>query len=386
MTQKPTIVAINGSPHSGIGNTGLMIEMFRTPLAEAGFELEVIQLSDHEIEFCTGCAVCMEKGKCWIPDDHRQLVNRLLAADGIILASPVYFFHVTAQMKTFIDRSLAFGHKPRSTWKPGLAISVSAGKGETQTADYLANVMRAFGAFSAGTLTAMAVSAGEFVGTQFVQERAVDLANDLAVAVKKKRRYPATDSDLAFYQFMGNLVRSKKDSVMKDDYEHWQQSGLFENFENYIGQETARARFDPEVRKAWVKEMIGDYKAKKADDRRQTPIAADRITRQADTCEELLGSMPLGFNAAAADGLEAVYQFKINGQENFSGYLKIENGKCSFHSGTAVNPSVKISAPADVWLAISADEMDGQQAFMSGKYTVEGDIGLLMKMQTLFPK
>ena len=62
----------------------------------------------------------------------------LLEAEGIILASPVYFRHVTGQMKTFFDRSLALGHKPRPTWKPGLAISVSAGLGETDTADYLA--------------------------------------------------------------------------------------------------------------------------------------------------------------------------------------------------------------------------------------------------------
>jgi multimeric flavodoxin WrbA len=107
MTQKPTIVAINGSPHAGIGNTSLMIEMLREPLTRSGFDLEVIELCDHQIDFCTGCGVCMDKGNCWIPDDHLSVVKRLLAAEGIVLASPVYFLHVTAQMKTFIDRSLA---------------------------------------------------------------------------------------------------------------------------------------------------------------------------------------------------------------------------------------------------------------------------------------
>jgi multimeric flavodoxin WrbA len=169
MTQKiPTIVAINGSPHAGIGNTSLMIEMLREPLTRSGFDLEVIELCDHRIDFCIGCGVCMDKGNCWIPDDHHGVVKRLLAAEGIILASPIYFLHVTAQMKTFLDRSLAYGHKPRTSWKPGLAISVSAGKGETQTANYLADMLRPYGAFSVGTLTAMAVSPGEFVGRKEV--------------------------------------------------------------------------------------------------------------------------------------------------------------------------------------------------------------------------
>ena len=83
-------------------------------------------------------------------------MKKLLDADGIILASPVYFFHVTAQMKTFIDRSLGWGHKPRDTYKPGLAISVAAVFQEVEVADYLSNIMHAYGAFPVGTFTAMA--------------------------------------------------------------------------------------------------------------------------------------------------------------------------------------------------------------------------------------
>lgn len=106
MSENPTIVAVNGSPHAGAGNTTMMIEMLRGPLSEEGFNLEMIHLSEKEINYCYGCGFCMEKGKCWIEDDHRAIVNKLLSADGIILGSPVYFAHVTGQMKTFLDRSL----------------------------------------------------------------------------------------------------------------------------------------------------------------------------------------------------------------------------------------------------------------------------------------
>jgi len=386
MSDRQTIVAVNGSPHAGIGNTSMMIEMLREPLSGEGFNLEVINLSEHEIEYCTGCAFCLEKGNCWIDDDHKTITKRLLAADGIILASPVYVMHVTAQMKTFIDRCLAFGHKPRPTWKPGLAICVSAGLAETQVVQYLAAVLRPFGAFPVGTFTAIATSIGEFLGKESVEARAMDLAVDLARAIKEKRRYPVTDEDLRFYLFMGDLVKRHKDTIMKHDHKHWVEHGLYDGFESYVHQKTAEVSFDSKVRDAWIKGMIAEHKKKKF--KKGAEVKKGQVSaagpKAAKSCMELLRMMPLGFRPAAAAGLSAVYQFKVSGSEDFVAHLKIEDGKCTFHEGPADSPGVVIKTPADVWLAIARGEMDGQQAFMSGKYKVEGDLSLLMKLRQLF--
>ena len=181
------IAALNGSPHENLGNTALLLDMLRGALENQGIEMEEIHLGRQRIEYCTGCGLCIRSGDCWIKDDHGELVEKLLAADGIILASPVFFFHVTAQMKAFIDRSLGYGHRPRSGWKPGLAVSVSAGAGETGAADYLGFVMRSFGAFSIGSLTAIALAAGEFLGLDQVKARAESLAGELASAVPGKK-------------------------------------------------------------------------------------------------------------------------------------------------------------------------------------------------------
>ena len=387
MNQKPTIVAVNGSPHGGIGSTSLMIEMLRPTLAQEGFELEVIQLADLEIRYCTGCGFCMEKGKCWIDDDHRQVTEKLLAAQGIILASPVYFFSVTGQMKTFLDRSLAYGHKPRSTWKPGLAVCVSAGLGETDVASYLGFLLRIFGAFPVGTLTAMAVHPGGFWGKEVVEARAVDLARDLSRAIKEKRRYPATDRDLRFYQFMGNLVQSQKETVMKHDFKHWEEKGLYESFEAYIQQAPAEVPYDPAMREAWIKEMIEQQKSKKkaqaGEEKKKT--LAPRASA-AKTCRELLGMMPLAFNAPAAEGMAAAYQFEVHGDETFVAHLRIAGGVCTYHEGPAEKPNLIIKTPADVWLKISRGELNGQHSFMDGRYKVEGDMTLLLKMNRLFSR
>jgi hypothetical protein len=124
MPENPTIVAVNGSPHAGVGNTSMMIEMLRDPLSQEGFNLEIINLCGKEIDYCYGCGFCLEKGKCWIDDDHRSIAKRLLAADGIILASPVYIFSVTAQMKTFLDRPGIWPQTPLSleAWSGRLRI------------------------------------------------------------------------------------------------------------------------------------------------------------------------------------------------------------------------------------------------------------------------
>ena len=111
MRRKPKIVAVNGSPHGGAANTSMMIGMIQGNLEKEGFELEQIFLSQHNIHYCYGCAVCLEKGSCWIKDDYRAIAEKMLAADAVILGSPVYVLNVTAQMKTFIDRCLGFGHR-----------------------------------------------------------------------------------------------------------------------------------------------------------------------------------------------------------------------------------------------------------------------------------
>jgi len=384
MSDRLKVVAVNGSPHGSGGSTSIMTQMMRPVLAAEGVDLEEIFLAEKRIEYCVGCGVCMEKGKCWRQDDHAEIVRKVLGADGVILASPVYFKHVTAQMKAFLDRSLAYGHKPRTSWKPGLAISVSAGMAETTTAAYLAGLLRVYGAFPVSTFTAIAVSPGGFLGKELVEARAADLARDLARAIKEKRQYPATENDLFFYLFMGDLVRREK-AFMRDDYKHWQESNLYEGFESYVGQRFSEAPYDEDLRKEWIKDMVSKEKA-----RAKGSVAKEEATdRPADlgaitSCRELLRAMPLGFKKEAASGLKAIYQFEISGTEAFMAHLDISDGKCTYVEGPHAKPDVTIKAPAEVWLAVSKGELDGQAAFMSGKYKAEGDLSLLMKLGKLF--
>jgi len=386
MSTQLRVIAINGSPHGVIGNTSQMIRMIGEGLSREGIALEELILTDKAIDYCIGCGVCLEKGKCWRKDDHAGITDALFAADGIILASPVYFKHITAQMKTFIDRSLAFGHKPRGATKPGLAITVSAGLADTATAHYLEDMLRVYGAFSLGALIAIGTAPGGFLGKEAVETRAQDLARDLARAIKEKKRYPVTGADLYAYLFMRDLVTREKD-FMQDDYQYWQNAGILDGFEAFTQQRYTKVPYDQEMRKEWIRGLIKGENTAKTGTNAAAAVSPIRPPGPAAamSCHELLKTMPLGFRSEAVPGLNAVYQFEISGSETFKAYLSIADKRCTFHEGSHEKPDVLIKAPAEVWLAISRGALDGQSAFMSGKYRVEGNVGLLLKLKTLFP-
>lgn len=376
MKEQYHVVAVNGSPHEGFGNTSQMLAMLGENLSREGLELEEIFLSQYQIGFCTGCATCLESGACWVRDDYNSVVRTVLEADAVILASPVYIFNITAQMKTFLDRSLGYGHRPRDTWKPGLALSVSAGHGETWAADYLGRVLRLFGAFPVGSFTAIAVGPGEFLGREAVEARAADLAGDLARAVKEGRRYPPTDQDLRYWQFMGNLIKENRD-FMAADYEHWQEQGLFKSFEAYVGQTRS---------KTTMGEIPVSAHRRHQQEAPETAARSETESRPGEptTARELLEMMPGALNPAAAEGLTATYQFDVSGSETFTAHLVVTDGQATFHEGAADHPNIIIKTPAEVWLAIARKELDGTQAFLSGQFRIQGDLGLLLKLKTLF--
>ena len=380
MSASYQVVALNSSPHENIGNTSRMLAMLKEHLDHEGFAWEEIFLNQHHLEYCTGCALCLEKGSCWIRDDHKNIAQRVLAADAVILASPVYFLNVTAQMKVFLDRSLGYGHRPRGTWKPGLAVSVSAGWGETWVADYLARLLRVYGAFPVGQFTAIASGPGEFWGLEAVQARAEDLARDLARAVREGRRYPITETDIHYWHFMGHLTKAHQD-FMKADHEHWQKLGLYDSLEAYVGQSRAPSQGSPEMREAWRKGLMARQRggAPPAPDLEEAPSS-----QNAGTVRELLQMMPGALKAEAAAGLTATYQFEVSGQENFVAHLRVEDSRATYHEGPAEHPDVVIKTPADVWLAVARGELDGGQAYLAGQFQVVGDLNPLMQLDSLF--
>jgi multimeric flavodoxin WrbA len=83
-----------------------LCDQFITGSQEAGHKAEKIFLKDKKINYCRGCGTCQEKGeRCPQKDDVSEILEKMVAADVIVMATPVYFYAMNAQMKTLIDRT-----------------------------------------------------------------------------------------------------------------------------------------------------------------------------------------------------------------------------------------------------------------------------------------
>ena len=103
-----------------------------------------------------------------------------------------------------------------------------------------------------------------------------------------------------------------------------------------------------------------------------------------DSIETFLMIMPMGFNPEKAGDTKAVMQFNLSGETNGTCHFTIDHGEIRAQAGTAENPDLTIEAPFELWMDILTGKADGQQMFLAQKYTVAGDISLLMRMGELF--
>lgn len=100
-------VAINGSPRPG-GNTEILLKKVLEPLEAAGWDTEVLRIGGKAVRGCMACMKCVEKrnGRCIIENDPiNEYLEKMYAADAIILGSPTYFADVTSELKALIDRA-----------------------------------------------------------------------------------------------------------------------------------------------------------------------------------------------------------------------------------------------------------------------------------------
>ena len=99
------IIGVNGSPRED-GNTFLTIKAFFGVLEEeGGIETEIIHGGSGSVQGCISCRGCAGRGECAIPDErYKEMSDKLLSADGVFLAAPVYFGSMPGQMKSFLDR------------------------------------------------------------------------------------------------------------------------------------------------------------------------------------------------------------------------------------------------------------------------------------------
>ena len=101
------IVVLMGSPNRK-GSTSILVESFKKGAEEAGHSCEVIDVCHANIHPCTGCIACGYEGPCVQKDDVEMIRAKLLAADMVVFATPLYYYGMSAQLKAVVDRFCAY--------------------------------------------------------------------------------------------------------------------------------------------------------------------------------------------------------------------------------------------------------------------------------------
>ena len=98
------ILILQGSPNAN-GSTAMLAREFAAGAREAGHDVDIVNVASLDVAPCTGCVACGYGGSCAQYDDFDELREQILASDMLVFATPLYYYGMTAQLKTVVDRS-----------------------------------------------------------------------------------------------------------------------------------------------------------------------------------------------------------------------------------------------------------------------------------------
>lgn len=113
-----------GSPNEK-GSSRMLADSFRQGAKEAGHQVEMLDIAHANIHPCMGCIHCGYEGPCAQKDDMAEIRFKILVADMIVFVTPLYYYGMTAQMKTMIDRFCAFNSSLQSKKMKSALLSVA---------------------------------------------------------------------------------------------------------------------------------------------------------------------------------------------------------------------------------------------------------------------
>lgn len=368
------MLAVNGSPRGGNGNTEVILQAFLKGAQDAGAESEVIYLKDKTIHHCLGCFSCWIKtpGVCVHKDDMPEILERMRGADVMVYAMPLYVYSVPGLFKDFMDRLIPlaqpfidkrgdhFLHPPR--YGRGLHRSVLISNAGFPEGHHFDGLRQTFRLLTSGPDSELM---GEICCAGGPLVRIPHLADGVGWYLEAAER---AGSEVVIGGRITDETQTLLDRPLAPDpaayadmtNAHWESLGI------------ERIAVDEPPPQAGA-EAIEAPEAK--------PLAPPSSV---ETMRDLVAGMPLAFDGEAAGDIDAVVQFDVK-DENPGDYYIIISGKvCSAYEGTHSHPNLTIRTPAEVWLKIARGEMSGATAFMTGKFKVSGSLDLLMKLAKFF--
>jgi multimeric flavodoxin WrbA len=215
------ILLISSSPRREKSQTLLLAKEFLRGCSEGkNVKSEIIHLCDLRIKFCHCCENCHKKIlACHVDDDVLMVLNKMLEADGIILASPNYINQITASMKALLERSSHFIHCKRLLGKYIAGVATSGSGQDRSVLEYIKYYAHTCGAQYSGGVSS---------GMQSVSEKineASNLGNKFTSDIREKRIYPdQTEAIEQGKRHFGVLIKAMKNE-WEEEYQYWLKKG-----------------------------------------------------------------------------------------------------------------------------------------------------------------
>ena len=217
------VLGIHGSPRGVNSRTRTLLQWVLAGAESAGAETDLVDLPALRIEACTGCESCSLTGTCVQSDDFSTIFYRMVAADGVVLGSPVYIDNVTGQMKVFIDRLADAIHYQTLSGKYGCAIATTWSSGGDEVVSYLNHVLTYLGIL---TLDGISVAIEDDPASLFSRKgRAHSLGQRLVGAIRTEERYPIQERIIAENRrFFAKIVEQNRD-WRPGEFQEWVRKG-----------------------------------------------------------------------------------------------------------------------------------------------------------------
>jgi multimeric flavodoxin WrbA/putative sterol carrier protein len=361
------VLVLMGSPRGPKGQTHRCLTPFVQGMEEAGAEVEIVYLKDLKIKPCVGCFTCWEKtpGVCVHKnDDMPALLEKMKAADTWVWAVPLYVFNIPGMAKNALDRFIPLlephmvrnethGTNHPHRWqgvKRAVLLSV-CGFPELGQFDSLRVWFRQV--YNRGTMFRVA---GEVLRPN---AEALNLADRGLISV-------ASQVMDAFRRAGRELVEQGRVSA---ETEAAVTVDLFAD--NEAWRRVVNQRWDLAIQ-YWEDKRAG----------REVP---DDVNEYCFSHPALiLAGMSLIFQPQEAQGIQGDIQFDVTGEPGGWYFLRVGNGTCRYHEGRSDAPILTVHTPWDVWWGITEGRINGQDAFMQGSYKAEGDLSVLMRLNSMF--
>ena len=230
------------------GNTAHLVALFHEELKRAGeqsgepVEIETLQIGHMDLGLCRGCRVCFDLGeeKCPLKDELLSIKEKILAADGIIAASPVYVDDVNGIMKNLIDRLAHVCHRPQFAGKTVYLLATTGGSPAGHTLRTLSTAWLTWGSHLAGA--ASFITGGKMPPEEIAaryQEKIAKGARKFFRAVHQERYMnPSIINLMVFRTQQQAWSQAPKDSL---DFQYWERQGWTDPRRNYYVPHQANA-------------------------------------------------------------------------------------------------------------------------------------------------